>query len=117
MRRHAGIDWSDAHAKLVASPEKLHTLSEMERTGGEPDIVGYNDKPGGNAIEMASSMGVEILTENQYRQLQELGEFDRKTSSWVVTPAGIRAARLTFSSAEPNNDRVQETAYWHGDRL
>ena len=124
MRRHTGIDWSPVQAKLVTSPEKLHALNEMERTGGEPDVVGYDDKtgefifcdcspespigrrslcydrealesrkenkPSGNAIEMASSIGIEILTEQQYRELQELGEFDRKTSSWVKTPAKIR---------------------------
>ncbi len=124
MPRHAGIDWSSVKAKLEASPEKLLALSEMEKTGGEPDVIGYekktgefifcdcspespsgrrsicydrealdsrkNNKPGGNAIEMASTMGIEILTEEQYRELQELGEFDRKTSSWVKTPSKIR---------------------------
>jgi hypothetical protein len=124
MRRHAGIDWRSVQAKLEASPEKLQALSEMERTGGEPDVIGYDDetgefifcdcspespagrrstcydrealdsrkenKPGGSAVEMASSMGIELLTEQQYRALQELGEFDRKTSSWVKTPAKIR---------------------------
>ena len=124
MPRHAGIDWSSVKAKLEASPEKLPALSEMEKTGGEPDVIGYeketgefifcdcspespsgrrsicydrealdsrkNNKPGGNALEMASTMGIEILTEEQYRELQELGEFDRKTSSWVKTPTRIR---------------------------
>ena len=124
MRRHAGIDWRSVQAKLEASPEKLQALYEMERTGGEPDVVGYDEttgefifcdcspespagrrsicydrealdsrkenKPSGSAVEMASSMGIEILTEQQYRGLQELGEFDRKTSSWVKTPARIR---------------------------
>jgi hypothetical protein len=124
MRRHAGIDWRSVQAKLEANPERLQALSEMERTGGEPDVIGYDDetgefvfcdcspespagrrstcydrealdsrkenKPGGSAMEMASSMGVELLTEQQYRALQELGEFDRKTSSWVKTPAKIR---------------------------
>jgi len=124
MRRHPGIDWRAVQLKLAASPEKLQALSEMERTGGEPDIIGRDgetggflfcdcspespagrrslcydrkaldsrkeNKPGGNAIEMAASIGIEILTEHQYRELQELGEFDRKTSSWVVTPAKIR---------------------------
>ena len=124
MRRHPGIDWSSVQAKLEASPAKLQALSEMERTGGEPDIVGRDEKtgevffcdcsaespagrrsicydraaldsrkenkPSGNAIEMASSIGIEVLTEQQYRELQELGEFDRKTSSWVKTPAEIR---------------------------
>jgi hypothetical protein len=124
MRRHTGIDWSSVQAKLKAGAEKLQVLSEMERTGGEPDVVGRDEKtgelifydcspespagrrslcydrealdsrkankPGGSAIEMASSIGIEILTEQQYRELQELGEFDRKTSSWIQTPAEIR---------------------------
>ena|ERR1700687_3735697 len=124
MRRHTGIGWNSVQAKLEANSEKLQVLYEMERTGGEPDVVGYDketgefifcdcspesptdrrsicydrkaldlrkeNKPGGNAIEMASSIGIEILTEQQYRDLQELGEFDRKTSSWVKTPAKIR---------------------------
>ena len=124
MHRHTGIDWPSVQAKLDASPEKLQVLYEMERTGGEPDVIGLDEetgefifcdcspesptgrrsicydrkaldarkknKPGGNAIEMASSIGIEILTEQQYRALQELGEFDRKTSSWVKTPATIR---------------------------
>ena len=124
MRRHTGIGWSAVQAKLEASPEKLQTLYEMERTGGEPDVVGYDaetsefifcdcspetpmgrrsicydrealdsrkeNKPSGSAVEMASSIGIEILTEQQYRDLQEFEEFDRKTSSWVKTPAKIR---------------------------
>ncbi len=124
LRRHTGIDWNAVQAKLEASPEKLQTLDAMERTGGDPDVIGYDEKtgefifcdcspesptgrrsicydraaldlrkenkPGGNAIEMASSLGIEILTEQQYRELQALGEFDRKTSSWVKTPAKIR---------------------------
>ena len=124
MRRHTGIDWSSVQAKLDVNPEKLQALYEMERTGGEPDVVGYDEKtgefifcdcspespigrrsicydraaldsrkenkPGGNAVEMASAIGIEILTEEQYRELQEVGEFDRKTSSWVKTPAKIR---------------------------
>ena len=124
MRRHTGIDWSSVQARLESSAEKLQALSEMERTGGEPDVVGRDEdtderifydcspespigrrslcydreardsrkenKPSGNSVEMASSIGIEILTEQQYRELQELGEFDRKTSSWVKTPAKIR---------------------------
>lgn len=124
MTRHPGIDWSAVQAKLEASPEKLKALQEMERTGGEPDVIGYDKgtrgfifcdcspespsgrrslcydrealdsrkqaKPGGSAMEMASAMGIEITTEEQYRELQTLGEFDRKTSSWVKTPADIR---------------------------
>ena len=117
MRRHTGIDWSSVQAKLEASPEKLQALHEMERTGGEPDVIGYDEKtgefifcdcslespagrrsicydrealdsrkenkPSGSAVETATSMGIELLTEQQYRELQEVGEFDRKTSSWV----------------------------------
>lgn len=124
IRRHTGIDWNPVQSKLEASPEKIQALYEMERTGGEPDVVGYNEKtgefifcdcspespigrrsicydrealdsrkenkPSGNALEMASSIGTEILTEQQYRELQEFGEFDRKTSSWVKTPDKIR---------------------------
>jgi hypothetical protein len=123
-RRHTGIDWSSVRARLEASPEKLQALEGMERTGGEPDVVGRDEetgqiifcdcssespagrrslcydrealdsrkenKPKGNAIEMASSMGIELLTEQQYRELQELGDFDRKTSTWVKTPTRIR---------------------------
>lgn len=125
MRRHTGIDWNSVHAKLEANPEIIQALYEMERTGGEPDVIGYDekadelifcdcspespigrrsicydrealdsrkkDKPSGNALEMASSIGIEILTEQQYRELQALGEFDRKTSSWVLTPDNIRS--------------------------
>lgn len=125
MRRHEGIAWSAVHSRLEAHPEKLRALDEMERTGGEPDVVGRDsatgafifcdcapespagrrslcydraaldarkeNKPSGNAIEMASAMGIELLTEQQCRELQELGEFDRKTSSWVSTPAAIRS--------------------------
>lgn len=124
IRRHTGIDWNSVQAKLKGRPKKLQALYEMERTGGEPDVVGYDEKtnefifcdcspesptgrrsicydrealasrkenkPSGNAIEMASAIGIEMLTEQQYRELQELGEFDRKTSSWVETPAKIR---------------------------
>jgi hypothetical protein len=122
--RHKGIEWSKVQAKLEVEAEKLWSLSEMERTGGEPDVVGYDKKtdqysfydcsaespigrrsicfdqegldsrkehkPEGNAIEMAAAMGIELLTEEQYRELQNLGEFDTKTSSWVKTPAAIR---------------------------
>jgi hypothetical protein len=124
MRRHVGMDWSQVQAKLERQPEKCHVLSEMERTGGEPDVIGYNkendafifcdcapesptgrrslcydrkaldtrkeNKPNGNALEMASMMGIEMLNEQQYRALQTLGEFDKKTSSWVQTPTSIR---------------------------
>ena len=122
--RHEGIRWGDVRQRLEANSEKLWSLSEMERTGGEPDVVGYDGKadeflfvdcspespkgrrsisfdpeavasrkehkPAHSAIGMAAEMGVELLTEEQYRALQELGEFDRKTSSWVQTPSDIR---------------------------
>ena len=124
MGRHVEIDWNAVQAKLEANPKKLQALSEMERTGGEPDVIGYDEKtsafifcdcatesptgrrslcydrealesrkenkPSTNAIEMAAMIGIEILTEQQYRELQELGEFDKKTSSWIATPAKIR---------------------------
>jgi hypothetical protein len=129
MNRHKGIEWAKVQAKLEASPdsyrdEKLWSLNEMERTGGEPDVVGYdkktseyifNDcsaespkgrrslcydreahearkefKPENNAVDMAAAMGIELLSEEQYRELQKLGNFDTKTSSWVKTPPGIR---------------------------
>ncbi|MBI1751513.1 MAG: DUF4256 domain-containing protein [Acidobacteria bacterium] len=122
--RHMGIEWGAVLAKLEANPQKLETLFDMERTGGEPDVIGYDgnkdcftycdcspesprgrrslcydlaaldsrkeNKPRGNAVEMASVLGIEMLTEAQYRNLQQLGEFDVKTSSWVMTPPGIR---------------------------
>ena len=124
MNRHKGLQWSKVKAKLEANPEKLWSLSEMERTGGEPDVVGHDKKSGeyiffdcsaetpkgrtsvcydrqglesrkehkpkNNAIDMAAEMGIDLLTEEQYRQLQQLGDFDTKTSSWVQTPADIR---------------------------
>jgi len=124
MGRHKGLEWSKVQAKLEANSEKIWSLAEMERTGGEPDIVGqdkktgeyiFNDcadespkgrrsvcydraaldsrkehKPANNAIEMAAAMGIELLTEEQYRELQKLGEFDLKTSSWVLTPPNLR---------------------------
>ncbi|MCG7857022.1 DUF4256 domain-containing protein [Flavihumibacter sediminis] len=124
MNRHAGLDWNKVQAKLEAHPDKLWSLNEMEKTGGEPDVVGedkktcefifydcssetpkdrrslcYDDealaarkenKPEGSAMDMAESMGIEILTEEEYRSLQKLGTFDAKTSSWIKTPAAIR---------------------------
>jgi hypothetical protein len=124
MDRHKGVEWAKVQAKLEADAEKLWSLSEMERTGGEPDVVGYDKKTGeytfydcsaespkgrrsicydrealearkehkpkDSAINMANEMGIEILTEEQYRELQKLGEFDTKTSSWVKTPSEIR---------------------------
>lgn len=124
MPRHKGLDWDKVRARLEANPQKLWSLNEMERTGGEPDVVGYDKKtsefiffdcseetpagrrstcfdrkgldsrkehkPANNAIDMADAMGVELLSEDQYRELQKLGEFDLKTSSWVQTPSAIR---------------------------
>ena len=124
MNHHKGFEWAKIQAKLNANTEKLWTLNEMERTGGEPDIVGYDKKTGeyifydcsaespkgrrsvcydrealdarkehkpkNNAIDMAAAMGIELLSEEQYRELQKLGNFDTKTSSWVKTPSEIR---------------------------
>jgi hypothetical protein len=121
MNRHKGLEWIKLQTKLEANTEKLWSLYEMERTGGEPDVVGYDgayifydcsdespkgrrslcydrealesrkeNKPENNVLEMAAAMGVEILSEGQYRELQQLGNFDLKTSSWVKTPANIR---------------------------
>ncbi len=124
MNRHENIEWASIQAKLEANTEKLWSLSEMERTGGEPDVVGYDkntdeysfydcsaespkerrsvcydrealesrkaNKPENNAVDMAAEMGTELLTEEQYRELQQLGNFDIKTSSWVKTPDSIR---------------------------
>ncbi len=124
MSRHKGIDWAVIQAKLQANSDKLWSLNEMEQTGGEPDVVGFDKntgeyvfydcssespkerrsicydhealekrkehKPADSAINMAADMGIEILTEAQYRELQQLGKFDTKTSSWVKTPAEIR---------------------------
>jgi hypothetical protein len=124
MNRHKGIKWADVQKKLEAHPEKEWSLNEMERTGGEPDVAGFDKKTGeytfydfsaespagrrnvcydreglesrktarpeNSAIDMANAMGIELLTEEQYRELQKLGEFDTKTSSWIQTPAGIR---------------------------
>jgi hypothetical protein len=124
LNRHKGIDWVKVQAKLKANSEKLWTLNEMEITGGEPDVVGYDKKkdefifydcsaespkarrsicyddealesrkefkPDDSAVNMAFEMGVELLTEEQYRDLQKLGNFDTKTSSWIKTPADIR---------------------------
>lgn len=122
--RHQGLEWAEVQAKLEANPEKLWSLHEMERTGGEPDVVGYDEKtaeyifydcaaespkgrrsvcydregqearkehkPENNALDMAAAMGIALLTEEQYRELQKLGSFDTKTSSWVQTPSAIR---------------------------
>jgi len=124
MNRHKGLEWAQVQAKLEANTEKLWSLSEMEITGGEPDVVGHDKKtaeyifydcsaespkgrrsfcydrealesrkehkPENNAIDMAAAMRIELLTEEQYRELQKLGNFDTKTSSWVKTPSDIR---------------------------
>lgn len=122
--RHEGLEWAPIEAKLKASPRHLASLDQMEETGGEPDVVGYDkkadeyifqdcsaespkgrrsicydrealdsrkeNKPANSALDMAAAMGIEILTEEQYRELQKLGEFDKKTSSWIQTPPEIR---------------------------
>ena len=126
MNRHKGLEWAKVQAKLEANTEKLWSLNEMERTGGEPDVVGHDKKtgeyifydcsaespkgrrsvcydgegqeerekkgvhPAGNAIDLAVAMGIELLNEDQYRELQKLGEFDTTTSSWIQTPTDIR---------------------------
>jgi len=124
MNRHKGLEWANVQAKLEANNDKLWSLDDMEVTGGEPDVVGYDKKtgeyifydcsaespkgrrslcydrkaldarkehkPANSIIDMAKEMGIEVLTEEQYRELQKLGEFDTKTSSWVATPDKIR---------------------------
>jgi len=124
MIRHKGLEWAKVQSKLEANPEKLWSLDDMEITGGEPDVVGYDKKtdeyifydcsaespkgrrslcydrqaldsrkehkPESSALDVAAAMGIEILTEEQYRELQQFGKFDTKTSSWIKTPADIR---------------------------
>jgi len=124
MNRHPGLDWAKVQAKLEANAEKLWSLNEMERTGGEPDVVGHDkktgeyifydcsaespkgrrslcydrealdsrkeNKPKDSAMDLAAAIGIEVLTEEQYRELQKLGVFDAKTSSWVKTPSNVR---------------------------
>ncbi|MBI5059236.1 DUF4256 domain-containing protein [candidate division KSB1 bacterium] len=124
MNRHKGLEWAKVQARLEAKPDQLWSLSEMERSGGEPDVVGHDKKTGeiifcdcaaespkgrrslcydrealesrkehkpeNSALDLATAMGIELLTEEQYRELQALGNFDTKTSSWVKTPAEIR---------------------------
>jgi hypothetical protein len=124
MNRHKALEWVKVQGKLEANAEKWRSLHEMERTGGEPDVVGHDKrtddyifydcsaespkgrrslcydrealdtrkehKPKANAVDMAAAMGIELLTEEQYRELQKLGNFDTKTSSWVQTPSAIR---------------------------
>jgi hypothetical protein len=124
MNRHKGLEWTKIQVKLEVNSEKLWSLNEMERTGGEPDVVGQDKKTGeyifydcstespkgrrsvcydleglesrkefkpeNNAVDMASAMGIELLSEEQYRELQKIGNFDMKTSSWIKTPVEIR---------------------------
>jgi hypothetical protein len=124
MNRHKGLEWAKVQAGLVAQREKLWSLHEMERTGGEPDVVGHDkkageyifydcsaespdgrrslcydrealvsrkeNKPKNSAMDLAAAMGIELLTEEQYRDLQKFGQFDLKTSSWIITPSAIR---------------------------
>jgi hypothetical protein len=124
VSRHADLTWKDVRARLESHPDRLWSLQEMERTGGEPDVLGYDRltgeyvffdcseespkgrrslcydrkgmdsrkefKPKDTALDMAAAMGIEILTEEQYRELQGLGEFDTKTSTWLMTPAAMR---------------------------
>ena len=124
MKRHKGIEWAKVRAKLDMNPAKVWSLAEMERTGGEPDVIGYNkksnefifcdcspetpkgrrsicydhqalesrkeNKPENSAVQMAAEMGIEILTEEEYFDLQKIGTFDTKTSSWLKTPEAIR---------------------------
>jgi hypothetical protein len=124
IKRHRGLEWDKVQVKLEANADKLWSLNEMERTGGEPDVVGHDKKtgeyifydcsaespkgrrsvcydrealesrkehkPADNALDMGAAMGIELLTEEQYREFQKLGNFDTKTSSWVKTPSDIR---------------------------
>ncbi|HEY3389042.1 MAG TPA: DUF4256 domain-containing protein [Prolixibacteraceae bacterium] len=124
MNRHKGLEWVKIQTKLDANAEKLWSLNEMERTGGEPDVIGLDTnsgeyifydcsaespvgrrnacydrealesrkeyKPANNAIDLATAMGIELLTEEQYRELQQIGNFDTKTSSWIITPSDVR---------------------------
>ena len=124
MKRHKDLEWANVRARLDANPEKVRSLLEMERTGGEPDVVGLDkktgeyifydcspespggrrslcydrealdsrkeNKPKGCAMDLAGAIGIDLFSEEQYRELQELGEFDTKTSSWVKTPSEIR---------------------------
>ncbi len=125
LHRHEGLAWADVQARLEGNPGALKSLREMERTGGEPDVVGRDGKTGqytfcdysaespagrrslcydrearesrkkhppeGSAVEMAAAMGIDLLTEEKYRELQQLGEFDTRTSSWIKTPSNVRA--------------------------
>jgi len=142
MNRHAGVEWIKVQEKLENNPGKLWSLGEMERTGGEPDIVGYDKntdeyifydcsaespkgrrslcydraaldarkefKPEDSAVDMAEAMGIELLTEQQYRELQQTGNFDTKTSSWVKTPNEIRKLGGAVFC-----DRRYNTVFWY----
>lgn len=142
MMRHKGMAWSKVETRLNAHAEKLWSLSEMERTGGEPDVVGYDKKSGqyvfydcseesprgrrslcydraalnarkefkpkDTAMDMAAAMGIELLTEEQYRELQQLGKFDTKSSSWVLTPPAIRKLGGAVFC-----DRRYDTVFWY----
>jgi len=94
LNRHKGLDWAKVQARLAANPEKLWSLNEMERTGGEPDVVGHDKATGAclffDCSAQSPAMGIELLTEEQYYELQKLGEFDTKRSSWLKAPADIR---------------------------
>ncbi len=125
IHRHEGLAWADVAERLEGDPDGMRSLGEMERTGGEPDVIGRDEetgryvfcdcaaespegrrslcydrealdarkkhKPEGSAVEMADAMGIDLLTEEEYRELQKIGEFDTKTSSWIRTPSDIRA--------------------------
>lgn len=142
MARHKGIVWSKVETRLKAHPDKLWTLNEMERTGGEPDVVGLDKKKGqyifydcseespkgrrslcydraalnarkefkpkDTVMDMAAAMGIELLTEAQYRELQQLGKFDAKSSSWVLTPPAIRRLGGAVFC-----DRRYDTVFWY----
>lgn len=143
MNRHEGLEWARVQAKLEANAEKLWSLNEMEKTGGEPDVIGHDQqtgeyiffdcspespkgrtsvcydreglesrkehKPQNTAMDMAAAMGVELLTEEQYRELQKLGEFDKKTSSWLKTPAEMRR----FGGALFGDRRFGRVFFYH----
>jgi len=147
MRRHQGLEWNDIQAKLQARPDKLWSLHEMEKTGGEPDVVGRDEntgeylffdcseespkgrrslcydrealdarkenKPAGSAAGMAAEMGIELLDEEQYRYLQQLGDFDMKTSSWLQTPDDIRR----LGGAIYGDFRYQRTFIYHNGAI
>ena len=143
MNRHEGLEWTRVQAKLEANAEKLWSLNEMEKTGGEPDVIGHDQqtgeyiffdcspespkgrtsgcydreglesrkehKPQNTAIDLAAAMGIELLTEEQYRELQKLGEFDKKTSSWLKTPAEMRR----FGGALFGDRRFGRVFFYH----